>query len=338
MSKLRPFISIVGPAGHNIVPGLGPAFLGITITDQEGEESDECIIRMVDKSPFNIPPAKGTKYIVEAGFSDSGDRIGGIYTYQTFRKSGDPEGGKVFELVCRAADFIDKMKTAESAHYDEENGFGTAGKIFEKLAADAGVAARIDPEIANIKIPYRLRFRQEAFDFAADIADEIGAVIKPQNDLFVVRKRGAGKTASGKSLPSCPLNEQDCYSYDFDIDPRPQHKEIAGPWMDINSGRLKEAVATTSATFSRLMMVHPLPSEEEAKRAAQAAGQSLNQSSGTGSIEAKGSALAQAGAPAPLSGYGPGVDDLQWEIASVEHNVIAEDDGWIMSVELQTRE
>ena len=338
MSVRRPFISIFGPSGTDIVPGLGPAFLGITITDQEGHESDGCTIRMADKAPWNRPPAKGTKYRVKAGFRDGGGTIGGIYSVETFRKSGDPEEGKTFELVCRAADFLDKMKSADSRHYDKENGFGTAGKIFDQLAADAGVSARIDPAIAKIEIPYRLRWKQAAIDFAADLADELGAVMKPQNGMLVVRARGAGTSVSGSGLPPCPIRCDQAYTYDFDIDPRPQHKEISGPWMDIKTGRLKAALETTAAEFSRAAMVHPLASEAEAKRAALAAGKALNQASGSGSVEIQGTALAQAGAPAPLTGFGPGVDDLRWEIEGATHEVSAGDDGWVTDVDLRTVE
>jgi len=343
MAVRKPFISIVGAGGSNIVPNLGPAFLGVTITDQEGHESDECVIRMADQAPWNTPPAKGTKYAVQAGWANgagsaiSGGAIGGIYAVETFRKIGDPDEGRSFEVVCRAADFIDKMKKAESGHYDTENGFGTAGKIFEKLAADAGVTARIDADIAAINIPYRARWNQAAIDFAADLADELGAVIKPQNGMLMVRARGAGKSVSGAALPPCAINAVNCYGFEFDIDPRPQHKDVAGPWFDIKAGRLKEAVETTAAEFSRAAMIHPLASEAEAKRAAKAHGKAGNQASGTGSVEMAGSALAQAGARAPLSGFGPGIDELSWEIESATHE-ISPDEGWMVEVGLRTVE
>lgn len=337
MTLRTPIIKIFGPSGTNIVPGLGPAFLRVDVTDNEGGESDSCTIVMSDKSPWNIPPAKGAKYAVDVSFQ-GGPSIGGIYAFENFRKSADPESGKTIEIVCRAADFIDKMKQGGSEHYDEENGFGTAGKIFEHLAKKAGVTARIDPEIANIKIPYRLRYRQSPADFASDLADEIGAVWKPQNGLLTVRSRGKGLAVSGNAIPQCIINEEDCNGYDFDIDPRPQHKEVIGSFMDINKGVIEEVIETTKAQSSRAMMLHPLASKDEAQRAAKSAGKILNQSSGTGSIETAGNPYAQPGAEGVLNGFQSGIDAMDWEVKSASHSASSEEGGWLTSVEVQTKE
>lgn len=337
MTLRTPIMTIFGPSGTNIIPGLGPAFLGVNITDNEGSESDQCTIIMADVSPWNNPPAKGAKYRVDVRFQ-GGPSIGGIYAFENFRKSADPESGKTVEFVCRAADFIDKMKHAGSEHFDEENGFGTAGKIFEHLAKKAGVSARIDPEIAKIKIPYRLRHRQSYGDFASDLADEIGAVWKPQNGLLTVRSRGKGLAVSGNAIPQCIINADDCNGYDFDIDPRSQHKEVVGSWMDVQKGFIDEAIETTKADKSRFMMLHLAASKEEAKLVAKSAGQILNQSSGTGSIEMAGNPYAQPGAEGVLNGFGSGVDTMDWEVKSASHDVSPEEGGWLTSVEVQTKE
>lgn len=339
MNARIPVIEINGASGNNIVPKLGPAFLGISTTDNEGEESDECVIRMVDEAPWNIPPAQGTKYSVKAYFSDSPSQsIGGIYTYETFRKSASPEEGRAFELVCRAADFIDKMKHAGSEHYDKENGFDTVGQIFEHLAKKAGVSANIDPEIAKIKNPYHLRWKQSPADFASDLADEVGAIWKPQNGLLTVRSRGKGLTVSGRTIPLCVINEIDCNGYEFDIDPRPQHKEVVSSWMDSKKGVIEHAIENTKADKSRFMMLHPFASKEQAKIAAKSAGKILNQSSGSGSIDTAGNPYAQAGAECSLNGFQSGIDELDWEVGSANHDVSPEEGGWLTSIEVQTKE
>lgn len=338
MATRVPFIRINGASGGDIVPGLGAALLGVTITDNEGHESDECVIRMVDRPPYNRLPAKGAKFSVAAGWQGGGDTLSGVYAFETFRKSGDPEEGKAFELVCRAADFIDKMKAVESRHYDPENGFPTVGAIYEDLARRAGVPAAIDAEIAAIKVPYRLRWQQSGLDFGTDLADEIGAVMKPQAGRLVVRKAGCGRSVSGSVLPAVTIRADDRYGYEFDIDPRPEHKQVAGPWFDPATGRLKEALQATAAQFSRLALMHPFASEAEAKRAAKEMGRAMNRAAGTGSVEMAGDARAVGGAPANLSGYGAGVDGLDWEVASATHEISPADDGWITQVELQTRE
>jgi phage protein D len=56
MTLRTPIIRIIGPSGFNIIDKLGPAFLGATITDQEGYESDQLVIRVAARPPFSDPP------------------------------------------------------------------------------------------------------------------------------------------------------------------------------------------------------------------------------------------------------------------------------------------
>lgn len=331
-----PYLQVFGPSGRDLVPGLGEALLSVTLSEQEGGESDECIITVSDKAPFNRLPPKGTKYNVTAGWQDGHDgTIGGLFSFETFRKSGDPEDGRTIELVCRAADFLDKMKQADSKHYDEESGFGTAGKIFEALAKEGGVSAIVDPEIAKIKIPYRLRWNQSAIDFASELADDLGVVAKPQMGQLVVRDRAAGKSASGKSLSPLIVDLDLVYDYDFDVDPRPQHKDVSIPWIDVSEGRAKQVIEAAKGQFARAALMHPAPSEEEAKAAAKAAGKAMNQAEGSGSISMAGTGRAMAGAPVTIKNGGADIEALDWEVGAVSHTIIP-DDGWLAEPELQT--
>jgi hypothetical protein len=77
----------------------------------------------------------------------------GIYEYQSTTITGDPKDGEEIHITARAVDFIDKAKGGDRRHYDEENGFGTAGKIFDDLASEMGVAAVIPSGAAQHQDP-----------------------------------------------------------------------------------------------------------------------------------------------------------------------------------------
>ncbi|MEP3428853.1 MAG: hypothetical protein ABJN98_09255 [Roseibium sp.] len=84
-------------------------------------------------------------------------------------------------------------------------------------------------------------------------------------------------------------------------------------------------------------MLHPFASKAEAKRGASAFAQQLSRYIGTGSFEGPGQGQAVAGAPFRPSGYGSTIDGINWEASSVTHDIIP-DDGWTMSVEVETQE
>lgn len=335
MTVRRPILSVTGASGSNLVPMWGADLLGVTITDQEGYESDEAVLRF--KAPPFDPPPKGSVYTIRAGWAGSGLAMFGIYTVSRTGFGGDPESGETMEVYCRAADFLDKMKQTGSGHFDIENGFGTAGKIFGALAKEAGVPAVVAPSIDGIEIPYRLRWNQSALDFATDLADEIGAVVKPQAGKLVVRERGKGKSASGKDLPTIKIQRDPLYAWDVDIEERTAHQTAQTAWFDPKTGRLKTEVANALKRGGPRTALHISPSETEARKSAAALAQSLSRWTGTGSFEMPGEPLALAGAPVTVSGFGATIDAMKWESSAVTHD-ITPDIGWITTVEVETKE
>ncbi|MGS4886073.1 phage late control D family protein [Roseibium sp. MB-4] len=336
MSLSRPYVEVIGPTQRNLVPFWGSDLIGVRVTDHAGYESDEAVLRFSDRSK-DVPP-KGTLYTIAAAYDRTRPPMLGAYSFSHVRFTGDPENGHVKEIVCRAADFIEKMKEASSKHYDTENGFGTAGKIFRDLAKNAGVPAVVAPALENIEIPYRLRWRQSPLDFATDLADEIGGILKPQAGKLVVMERGAGQSASGRTLPPILMRHDPSFEYEVEIEERPAHSAIEGGWFDPKTGRSKAERSSAGNRQGGLAAVlHPFASEVEARRGSSAFAQQLARYTGTGSFTGPGQPQALAGAPFIPSGYGSAIDSIPWEAETVIHDIVP-DDGWVMTVDVETQE
>lgn len=333
----RPALQVIGPSGEDLVGRWGAALLGVTVTDKAGHESDECVIRTAWKDPWRSIPPKGARYVVSAGWEGEGLTMLGEYTVQRWTRKGSPDEGESLEVTCRAADFIDKMKTSGSRHYDAESGHGTAGKIFEQIARDAGVSAVIDPEIAGVAIPYRLRWNQSAIDFASELADDLGAVVKPQAGKLVVTKRGGGSSGSGLELPPILIVYDENHGYDVSDEPREDYGQVSAPWFDNEAGRALSELFQSASPSSIAGLVHPAPSKDEAQKQASAASDALARASATGSFEAQGDATAVAGAPVVCQGFGPGIDEIDWRAATVTHE-IEPGQGWLMTVETEVKD
>ncbi|WP_319775480.1 contractile injection system protein, VgrG/Pvc8 family [Breoghania sp.] len=335
MAIRKPIVSVIGPSGRNLVPIWGRSLLGITITDQAGYESDEAVLRF-SAPPFD-PPKKGTRYQVKVGWAADALALTGIYSVSRTRFGGDPETGERMEVVCRAADFLDKMKAIASAHYDKENGFGTAGSIFRALAEEAGVPAVIASSIDGIEVPYRLRWNQSPLDFATDLADEVGAIVKPQAGRMVILERGAGKSASGKELPEIRIDHDPTYSWEAEIEERSSYGKVEATWFDDKKGRPQTETAETGREAGKDAPMHVSPSKTDAKKGAAARAQQLSRYTGTATFETVGRPEAVAGAPVVPSGYGSTIDAIKWEASGITHE-IAPEEGWITTVEAETKE
>lgn len=335
MSTMKPVVSVVGPLGTNLVPQWGADLLGVTIDDQGGFESDEAVLRFT-APPVFFPP-KGTRYAIAAGWGVGGLAPFGIYTVSGMAAGGDPEGGETIEIRCRAADFLDKMLATGSKHYDQENGHGTAGKIFQSLAMEAGVPAVIAPAIASIEIPYRLRWHQSPLDFATALAEEVGAIIKPQAGRLTVLERGSSASAGGRALPPILIPHDPAYGWEVDLEERTAHDTAVGSWFDPKTGRLAAENAATGRSGGQRQALHLAASQKEARTSAGALAQALGRFTGTGFFEMRGNPAAVAGAPARPSGFGSVIDGIQWDAAAVTHDIQPEE-GWITTVEVETRE
>lgn len=334
----KPVLQVLGPTGADLVPRWGDALLGVTVTDKAGHESDECVIRVAWTPPWSTLPPPGGQYQVLAGWEGEGLTLLGVYTLQRVSRSGDPEKGEQIEITCRAADLADKMKATGSKHYDAESGHGTAGKIFEEGAKEGGMEALVDAEVAGIAVPYRMRWNQSVIDFLTELADDIGAVVKPQGGKLVVTKRGGGASGSGATLPPIRIAYEETYAYSADHEPRGDYKTVKSPWFDPEDGRIAEESFETSAKASTGGLVHPAPTKDEAQRQAGAAADAYQRSSATGSFEKRGDASAVAGAQVICTGFGEGIDEIDWRAATVTQEFDPGADGWVTTVETEVKE
>jgi uncharacterized protein len=325
----KPFVSITGPSGGNLVDRLADRLSYVQIVDQAGAESDTLDFEVRIRRPFPAGPAKGTRYQASIGWDAAGSRVTGTYTVQTAGISGDAESGWSMRVHCRAADYLDEMKKVDSEHFDDMS----AGDIFRKLAGGNVV---VDPEIASIQIPYRLRWNQPAIDFADQLASELGGTMKVAADRLLVMKRGGGRSATGAAFPPVIIRFEDVIGGGLEKEERGAFRELQGAWFDPVRGIRQLAEATGLGDLSRFMPVHPFQNEAQAAVAAEAFGKEEARKAATGSIDMPGNPEATAEAPVRLIGFGPDFDGLKLVCAAATHEVtFDEGGGWTTTIELE---
>ncbi len=336
MTVRRPIIHVYAPSGADLVQRLGDRLVGVQVTDNPGYESDEAVITVRSKAPHAPLPPKGTIYHVTLAWAENGASFAGLYGFQRAEIRGDPEDGEEMDLICRAGDFLDTLKEVDSEYFDKENGHETAGDIIRTVAQKSGYQAIIPSDIEQVKVPYRLRWNQSRIGFLTDLADDIGAIIKPQFGKIVAMSRGAGASGSGSAMTPIVIEHDPIYSYDVSIEPRQEFKTVAAPYFDPETGRPAFLDHTTGQTKSRYAAPVLAPNKDEAERLAAAQAQQLGRYVGTGSFEKLGDPHAFAAAPVKCSGYGGDIDGIDWTAASITHD--APPESWVTTVETETKE
>ena len=238
-----------------------------------------------------------------------------------------PEEGERLSLDFKAADFMDDLKASGRQHYEEGTTFG---EVLRKEAQRAGLSAVVDPALDRVKLGYRLRWDQSPIDFLNEVADELGATVKPAGGKLVAMKRGGGMTGSGQHLAPILIQRRRGVSYDIDIEPQPEAGSVAASWQKGQTGRRKPAKVKTGREGPIVVLLHPYRSEIEAREAAQANAYERSHTSGSGSFESPGLSHARAEAPVIASGFGSFIDG-RWKAETVE-KVITVSGGFLTTV------
>lgn len=326
----KPIVQVIGATGLDLVPGWGPALTRITITDNEGGDADEIEMEFSVSRPLPPPPPEGTRYRVFYGWETGALRDAGLFSSQKPRISFAPDSGWILTISARSADFVDADKEADSEHFDDM----TAGAIFKKLAGAAGKSAIVHPSIANVKIPYRLRWQQSRAGFAQDLADELCGALKMANGQWLIRSKGSGETAAGTAMPPIIISSTEVENCDIEADDKPKFKEIDASWFDAESGLQKLAKAAGIGSAATVLSMHQAASQVQAEAKAKAEAMELARMSVTGSASLEGRIEAMAGAPVVLSDFDSwGGYDLT--ASSIEHEFTFDDSGgWLMTVQI----
>lgn len=327
MAWRRPLLEVRTAGGLDVLPRLSGLWTSVKVSDKAGQESDTCRIACAGP-PDRVPlPRRGDKFTVLMGWADEGLVLQGEYSFQKARLVGDPGRGESLELRFRAADFVDALKRSGREHYDDV----TFGDLVRKIAGKAGLGSEVDPDLAGRKLGYRLRWDQSLIDFGTEIADELGATIKPAGGKLIASKRGGGKNAGGRALEPILIRRRwPSFGYEVEIDPRPEAGKVAAAWQDEKTGRRKHVKKEAGSEGPTRILPHPYRSESDAGAAAEAEAYETANRSGSGTFESPGLPRARAEAPVIVSGFGPAIDG-PWKADGIE-SVVTAKGGYLTTV------
>jgi len=328
----KPFIEIT-VNGKEVSGEFYSRLVKATARDEAGQSSDKITFTLDDAdNAIELPPEKAT--IVTYGGWKGGEKgLVGIYEMQSIELTGDADEGELVVIQASAADLKSKLKGVDREHFEDK----TLGEIAENIAKRNGMTARVDPELAKIKISYRARVDTSEIDFLTTLADEHGGVAKPMGDKLVVSKRGAAKSTSGQNLAPIRIEKSDCKSWSITPNGRAQYGKVKAAYIDQKTGKRVKVEAETGLKGPDFTTKSPYPTKELAEKAAQAEAQRLTRNTGEGHFQlARGRFDAQAEADV-IAGesFRTGIRG-SWRSDAVEH--VWDENGWTTKVEVKSKE
>lgn len=288
--------------------------LSVEVTDEAGFESDEAVITLDDCDPQIARPREGAILSISIGFRESGVVAFGSYVFEELERSGWPRRAV---LYAKAADHAKSLKEPKTRHWQDT----TVADIVKKIASEHGLKAEVDAKLGAVAIPYLSQTEESDQNLLSRLARRIGAVITPKDQRLLVTQRHSGKTVSGQALPSLSITRPMLIAdqaYSIRLKPRARHSEVEARWRDREAGRTKTFSLKTGQEGPSKTLREVFTSEDEAKRAAEAAKREMVAGEGELELTLVGNPLARAEAPVTVSGVSLDVDG-DWLAKSVTH-------------------
>jgi phage protein D len=302
----------------DLVGGWGERFVGLTITDESGTESDKMTLEIDDLDGDVQYPETGTVLHVSGGYREDGAVVQGDYEVNSVDLEGWPQK---ITVNGTSASTKKKNKERKTEKHDPETGVKTLGDLFEKIAGRNGWSAKVSDKLKQIPVEYEGQAAESDPAFATRLAARYGGLVAIKQGNMVVTQRGEGKSSSGQGLPSLIIERGvNILSYKVSWKDKPQHGKVKASYFDRKKVKKVDVEEDSDSEGGDVAFIirKPFKNEKEAKEAAGAKSRELQRGEGSATFEIEGDPQAAAEHPIQVVGIRDRVDGT-WNPTRVEH-------------------
>jgi phage protein D len=253
---------------RDITGKIADRLVSLTVTDEAGSTSDTVRIMLDDRDQvFGIPPT-GAQLTVGLGYKETGGPVDmGVYIVDELTFEG-PD--RRFSISAKAGDSFDRtapgrLKAPKSRSWHDT----TLGAIVQTVAGEHGLSGVVSGALAAVKVRHEDQTEESDIGFLRRLATAAGAVVKPASGRLLFVPEGEAKTASGRAMPAVTLRAGDCTRWSIKIATRGTAKSVTAQWQDHDGAELRTVKVGSGEPQHTLR--HTYPTEDAAKRAADAA-------------------------------------------------------------------
>lgn len=303
-------------------------FMGMTITDNRGFESDSVEIRLSDHDGLLEIPLKGAIIQVWIGWSTTGLVYKGQYVVKELEHSGAPD---VLTIRATSADLKSGLKQKKERSFENV----TLSDILQALAFEHELDLRVHDTLAQHKIVHLVQNESDA-NLLTRLADEHDAIAAIKNGTLMFMPKGAAQTVSGQDLPTFLLTREqgDQHRYS-DCDEGEEITAVRAWYYDATQGKKLEVVYGDASNQNIKELRHIHQDKQSATLAAKAKLTSLKRSALTFQYTlAKGNPEIIPEMTFVFDGLKEHISDIFWLGTRVIHDLDA-DNGYTTAIELE---
>ncbi|MCQ4630953.1 hypothetical protein GB927_012945 [Shinella sp. CPCC 100929] len=303
--------------GRNVSGLMQPRLIRATVTDGTGIESDGVTVELDNAGDVIDRPQKGDPLVFGGGYRETGGpKRFGSYTIEDAEKSGPK---RRLTVIARAGGVGEKSKEKKNRAWDGK----TIKEIVNQIAGEMNLSPAVDPDLANIKIPYRAQLNESDWHMLSQIGQRLGAVPTSKDGHLVFARKGKGMSISGQALPDVEIGPDDLHgedAYRLRGCARAKYGTVRAYWHDPATVTRKK-VEEKDGDGPVYEIPELYQDEAEAKEAVKGQRKNSDREEEKLSLTVVGKETRQAEAKLKVSGIDRDADG-EWSIDSITHNFI----------------
>lgn len=335
--------------GKDISPKVKTRLMSLRLTDNRGFEADSIEVQLDDADGELAMPPKGATMQVRIGWKGSPLVDKGTYTIDELEHSGPPDA---ITIRGKSADMRGTLQQSREQSFHQQS----VSSIIDVIAARHQLKAKISDNLKMEFIDHIDQANESDANFLSRLAEQFDAIATVKNGNLLFLQAGLAHNASGIALDRVDITRQSGDSHHFGVADRDAYSGVVAYWQNDKAAKRQtvKAKKPTEAKPSDVKVIvgekeimvgsndnvktlrHTYANKQNAERAARAMWDKLQRGVATFTIIlAMGRPELFPELPVRVSGFKPQIDNSDWLLTRVEHNIT--DTGYTTGIELEVK-
>lgn len=335
--------------GKDISPKMKTRLMSLRLTDNRGFEADTVEVQLDDADGELAMPPKGATMQVRIGWKGSALVDKGTYTIDELEHSGPPDA---ITIRGKSADMRGTLQQSREQSFHKQS----VSSIIDVIAARHQLKAKISDNLKMEFIDHIDQANESDANFLSRLAEQFDAIATVKNGNLLFLQAGLAHNASGIALDRVDIPRQSGDSHHFGVADRDAYSGVVAYWQNDKAAKRQtvKAKKPTEAKPSDVKVIvgekeimvgsndnvktlrHTYANKQNAERAARAMWDKLQRGVATFTITlAMGRPELFPELPVNVSGFKPQIDNSDWLLTRVEHNIT--DTGYTTGIELEVK-
>lgn len=299
--------------------------INLSMTDKRGTEADELSLTLSDHDAALPLPTKGNKIRLWLAMPDTGDMIDkGTFTIDDAEHSGTPDQ---LQIRAKSADFKSSLKVKRSDSYHQRK----LGDIAQTVAKRHDLILAIDDAVAAMMIDHIDQHRESDINLLTRLCDDHDLMCTIKAGRLIIKPIGNARSPSGAALGQVTITRQSGDSHRYSrADRTSDYDETTASYHDDKSGKTKHI----SIKDGKSKPLDILPNDKSHVLTKPAKNKTDAVSKAKASANKKARQVASfdltlavarpdiiADSPATVRGFRPYIDEHQWTVVEVSHEL-----------------